>query len=125
MHKISSEYPKTDRISYSKERIPSRVQREQDHGLAHVVDPGKEAWQLEDRAGPGPRLCEVSFCQFHSSTSPSQKVARYSVSVLQLCLLALNTCILKRAESNGTRSSAPGSQRVADEEVAYTGKQKN
>lgn len=113
MHKISLGNSKTERISYPKKRVSSRVQREQDLGLARVMDAGEEAWQLEDRAGPRPRMCEVSFSQLHHSTSPPQQVASYSVSVLQLCLLALNTCILKReAESNRTRSSAPGSQEL-------------
>ena len=65
VHKISSEYPKTERISYLKESVTSRGGRERDHRVTHVTDPGEEAWQLEDRTGPSPRVCEVSFSELH------------------------------------------------------------
>lgn len=101
---ISSEYLKTERISYPKESIPPRAQWEPGHGLTHIRDPREEVWQLEDGSGPGPKLCEEASSKAASSSpSPSPENASASVSVLQPGFLDLNICILKRkGESDRT-----------------------
>lgn len=115
------------KISYPKKSVPSRVWREQGHGLPIAIDQGEEFWQLGHRTGPSSRVCEVSSSKAPSSiTSPSYQIASYSISILQLYFIDLNTYMLKRkAKSNWTGRSAPGNQRIGYKEVAYIGWQNN